>query len=885
MSTAAEALRRPPSSSGHGGSALAGRLSLSGPVGWLRTVALEDWVTAGLLALMFVSVAWAVQLSGWGDLPSLIPTLFIGGAAGMWAARTRLKQYYAHPVMLALGFAIVMWQGSLPADGANVALQARDAWYRMFEWVAVARAGGISTDSVPFAMMMVAVSWVVAYIVAWTTFKTNNPWLAATGIGFGLLTDLSYRQGKHEQTFFFFIMAAVALFVHLTTVRRMARWKQAGIPFPRELRYLSVRDGVVLGLVVVAIAAVIPVVEPRSQSLNEQWKTFRRPIENLREPATRLLAGVRGRDKRPPLTAPGEVLAFQGPINLTEDPILWVRTRYPTYYTARIYQQYTAQGWLVGPKTVQSVPARAPSGLLPLDKSRERIEQVVQPLYDTTTVLPVGTVLSIDRDVSVDVLEPPRYVVPLAGAIPGGFPNLPTDIRDAATGVRRIFRTAPPGLAAPADMVQELERALARTAPAGVEYTVLVHPDTGAAQAVVFEREAPFEQIGLKLAEDVLAQDTYTVTTYISLADDTDLAATGSDYPKWVGDRYLQLPGNLPPRVRTLAQEIVARWNNGAGAKTPFEKTLAIAAFLRSQVYSQEIAGPKPDWDGVDYFLFETRQEPCPTAIPECNRALIKGYSQYYGSAASVLLRAVGVPSRMIAGWAQGEYVRSEGSFVIRDKDRHGWTQVYFAGYGWIDVEVTPGRSIGPRAEEFPTTPEEGQQALVGVGGSAFDEDLTQLQEDLAEAARLAQESLSGLTTSGSGGFTLRVPLELYYALAALGALTVVAYAGWWGVHRGLDPATRSYTKMVRAGWLLGIGRTSDQTPGEYAATVGKAAPHAADAAMMIAHHYGRLVYAHRAPGKSELPALNKAWRQVFSGVLNYRLSRLGSRSLRARRK
>jgi len=332
------------------------------PAAWLKRISLDDWITAVLLGAMLMAVSWAVHLSGWGDLPSLIPTALMGGVIAYWASRTRVPWYIAQPLaFLVMGFAIVMWQGSIPAIGGDPATRARDAWERMLQWVNAAKTGGISTDSVPFALMMVAVTWVSAYTVSWVTFKFRNPWVPVVLLGVGLLTDLSYRQGRHEQTFFLFILAAVALFAHLMAVRKMRRWQKAGTPYPASIRLQAVRDGFILGGIVVGVAALLPVFEVRSGSLTEQWKVLRKPIDGLREPATRLLSGVHNKDKRPPLTAPGDVLAFQGPINLTDEPVMWVTSRYPALHPARVYQYYAPQGWLVGPRTVNAVPAHAPS--------------------------------------------------------------------------------------------------------------------------------------------------------------------------------------------------------------------------------------------------------------------------------------------------------------------------------------------------------------------------------------------------------------------------------------------------------------------------------------------------------------------------------------------
>src|SRR5690606_669459 len=139
---------------------------------------------------------------------------------------------------------------------------------------------------------------------------------------------LSFRPGLYEHTFFIFILASVALFAHLTTVRRTDRWKANNIRYPKSLHWLSVRDGVLFGAIVVLVAAILPLFEPRSGSLDKTWETIKSPIVALEDPASRLLAGVKAQDGSTGLAVPSNVLAFRGPIHLTPDPMMWVTSRY-----------------------------------------------------------------------------------------------------------------------------------------------------------------------------------------------------------------------------------------------------------------------------------------------------------------------------------------------------------------------------------------------------------------------------------------------------------------------------------------------------------------------------------------------------------------------------
>ena len=101
-------------------------------------------------------------------------------------------------------------------------------------------------------------------------------------------------------------------------------------------------------------------------------------------------------------------------------------------------------------------------------------------------------------------------------------------------------------------------------------------------------------------------------------------------------------------------------------------------ANLKRLPYSLTVDPPPYDADGVDFFLFEQR----------------RGYSEYFASAMAVLLRSVGVPARVAAGYTTGDPTEVENVYVVADSHSHGWVEVYFPGYGWIPFEPTPGAEL-----------------------------------------------------------------------------------------------------------------------------------------------------------------------------------------------
>ena len=833
----------------------------------VQRVELRDWVTLGLLAWMLGTMAWSVQLSNWGDLPSILPTAFLGLIAGFVITRSKLAWPVKTFAPIAIGFAVIFWQGSIPVGEGNVISRSADAWERLFVWLQDAREGGINRDTVPFALMFMTATWIVGYLTSWITFKWRNPWAPTILLGLGMLTNLSYRQGQFEYIFFIFMLGGVVLFAHLTTLTRIARWEADGTRYPGIIRWTGARNAVVVGVVALLIAA-LPLVEPRNSSLKSTWDLLKAPFELVRDPASRLLAGVRGKGEGV-LDAPGKVLPFRGPINLTDEPVMWVKSKYPTLLPARVYDTYTPQGWLTGEHSVFTAEPNAPLTNPPEELARERIDQAILPLFPTNAILSAGTLFSTTRHSQLDILTPRRYTIPLDDP-DGELPFLPSDMRAMARGLLTGLHGAATAADGAQFTEQEVMNELQALTPPDVMITLLRDGGFGLPTHVVAERITPPEQTGVQLVDEVLEQESYSVVTFVSRATEAELAQTGDYYPRWVTDRYLLLPSGTPERVLDLARNVV----KNAGADTPFEKVQAIKDFLQSQSYSLTVAGPDADEGGVDWFLFESRSEPCPSDSTDCDPSEIKGYSHYFGSAASVMMRAVGVPTRMVAGWAAGHYIPQARQFLILDNDRHGWTQVYFQDYGWIDVETTPGRVEPSKEFEVPELPE---------GGTAFDEDeLLEFGDEMFEEldeSLLADLGLTPNFPSGAqGGRDSSQPTWLYIALGVIVAAVILAAAVWTWLHWGLDPERRAYAKMVHLGRVIGMGKSTSQTASEYARYLAFLVPPIADATVRIADSYERVRYSNQESDPDAAKDLDKAWRRVLRGVLAYRVGLTGRR-------
>jgi transglutaminase-like putative cysteine protease len=133
-------------------------------------------------------------------------------------------------------------------------------------------------------------------------------------------------------------------------------------------------------------------------------------------------------------------------------------------------------------------------------------------------------------------------------------------------------------------------------------------------------------------------------------------------------DDMLLLPEKLDVRIPRLAREIIE------GAPTEDLKARAIEKYLRRNYgYTLQLL-PREVPDPLAHFLFERR----------------KGHCEYFASAMAVMLRTVGIPSRVVTGFASGVYNPLTGWQVVRASDAHSWVEAWIAGHGWRTFDPTP---------------------------------------------------------------------------------------------------------------------------------------------------------------------------------------------------
>ena len=827
----------------------------------------EGWDTF-LLVVGVVGVSvFTVWEAGWVATPGLFAIVLWSGLAGLVLAKARLPWPVLHLAGLALGAVLVAWQTSSLIEGKSLPGQWGDLWTRLREFYEAAATGGISTDLMPFTLVLLAAAWLLGYFSSFYVFRSTNMWVALILAGVALMTNLSFLPVGYGTRFFAFILLALLLIVRVSSLQRRERWRNAGFGVVPGRKWLPAQAAVGLTLIVVAISAFLPLNVFVSQTAVELWNLGRSPISGMEEEFGRLFSGI---SSKKDLSGRffGKTLPFQGKISFNGDVVMYASSRLPSYWLARTYSEYTSKGWMAG----QTQKRRVDSDTLPPppQESLKRLPvgQNLLLTFETDDIFAGGNVGWVSRPAVVETLLPLRFEVDLRDEF--ADQRFPEQVQALARRIRQL------DLKSPALAMSQITRLLP-------DDMIMVGPPAasvkefgGPLQRITLERKAQTlsDVVTWQLQRRLKEEESYSLNSLVSYAQNDDLREAGTEYTGFIMDHYLQLPPGLPERVRDLAVE------ETRGARTPLDKALALQEFLRGEdfKYSQDIDKPPRDSDGVDYFLFDSAE----------------GYSDYYASAMAVMLRSLGVPSRLAAGYAPGKPQDGRsGRRIVLDKDSHAWTQVYFPRYGWIDFEPTPNWPLPDRggsrgASETPQDPDTGEDCIEESPTLFADRALEDCDADNVDASDeplLMDEELEldPLPEPVAAGSEAMGPWELVARAAAIAVLLLASLwlVGWLVWTRGLSgatPAERIYTKMSRLAVLAGLRRRSHQTPIEYAMALGGAIPAIGSEAQTAAWAFAAGRYGPEegrdADGEG-MPDLDAAWRNVRNGLLGRVLRRL----------
>ncbi|RJG04051.1 transglutaminase TgpA family protein [Noviherbaspirillum sedimenti] len=155
--------------------------------------------------------------------------------------------------------------------------------------------------------------------------------------------------------------------------------------------------------------------------------------------------------------------------------------------------------------------------------------------------------------------------------------------------------------------------------------------------------------------------------------------------------RWLALPPGYNPATMAFAARL------RSSASDDWQLANAVLRHFREQPYSYTLEPPTLGRHAMDEFLFGTRA----------------GFCEHYASAFVVLMRAAGVPARVVTGYQGGEVNPVDGFLTVRQSDAHAWAEIWLAGRGWVRVD--PTAAVAPHRIEVNPARNLRQGGLAGV--------------------------------------------------------------------------------------------------------------------------------------------------------------------------
>jgi transglutaminase-like putative cysteine protease len=275
--------------------------------------------------------------------------------------------------------------------------------------------------------------------------------------------------------------------------------------------------------------------------------------------------------------------------------------------------------------------------------------------------------------------------------------------------------------------------------------------------------------------------------------------------------RYLQLP-DLPPAIPTLARQV-------AGAdRTPSEIGRRVETFLRTQYrYTLDIQRVS-QLDPLQEFLLVRRS----------------GHCEYFAAAMAVMLRILGVPSRVVNGFQRGEWNPFGQYYIVRYSDAHSWVEAYLPEGGWVTFDPTP-RGLGDvRVSQTPTF-----LYLDSLRLQWHRYVVNWTLHDQIQAIQSVHIRLSGLDPESRSRLGRAGALILVTGIGAVGAWAAWRHRhGGWG--RGGSRAPGFYRRALRAVARRGLRPATGETAREFTGRVAGLGPEAGTAFARVTALYER---------------------------------------------
>ena len=759
----------------------------------------EGWLSVFFLGLMLCSVAWAIEEADWVDGLSILQWSILGGIClGLLLGRWELRRLFAHSLSLILGtswllFLILRLVG--PSLGWRDRLEILAA--RLLHWLQIALEGGVSGDNLVFLIFMAALTWIIGYLSAWFLFRSHSAWPGVVLSGVAMSINRYYGPPELNVWLVIYLISALILLIRVALSGREKEWRGAKVIYPPDSALDFLRDGAIFSLVVLALAWLMPITTLdlfRSQDWGGEGLSDKAQHQFNR------LFSLRSYGTSASYAAFGNRVTLHGAVELGSEVVMVVQAPAGRYWRAMVYDEYDGRGWSNTDDEIMDIPPQTEMPREGIDFAREELTQRIT-LYQPTG----GQLFFAGQPIRVDLPVEAQVSTHQPWWVRGGETTEVTQERVA--GISSLTSKVPVDPHNPYLIVSSVSAAsedMLRQVPTLPEQIV--------------------SYLGAEGFVSTIVRQNFPTT-----------------FPSWVTGRYLQLPPTLPQRVKELALELTREYDN------IYDKAVALEEYLRQIPYNEDIEAPPPDRDGVDYFLFDSRE----------------GYCDYYASAMAVMARAVGIPARIAVGYAGGEYEGELDGYLVRRSNAHTWVEIYFPDYGWIEFEPTAGEP--PIVRPRPVTEEEAGDEAERSEGESPDFLGREPPEDL-EVPPLGAEPRAPWYRVGILWWVLVILL--------LASGSVFGFL-WWRRMENLPAAEALFGRMVLYSRGLGLKPQATQTPTEYASLLVEEVPEAKEGVFRLAQLYLQERFSREGLTSLEKTEAYAAWKGLSRAISRRLLARI----------
>ena len=309
---------------------------------------------------------------------------------------------------------------------------------------------------------------------------------------------------------------------------------------------------------------------------------------------------------------------------------------------------------------------------------------------------------------------------------------------------------------------------------------------------------------------------------------------------QWRREIETRLPPRSNPRTRQLAQEMKALTENDQ----QFIDAVLNKFSTQNYVYTLQ-PGTLSELHAMDEFLFESR----------------RGFCEHYASAFTVMMRAAGVPARVVAGYLGGEINPVNKTVIVHQFDAHAWAEVWLQGQGWVRVD--PTAAVSPDRIEWGL--EEAMQAEGSFLSGAPLSALRYRNIPFLNLLRLRYDALTYRWQSWVVGFNNEQQFNLLrdiFGEINTRVIATVLLGSWVLVlvpvsislfrkraTRQVSPLDKYYLKFCERLAKLDLVRSAGETPGQFLLRAETALPAYAGQMRSITRLYNELAYAGSADG------------------------------------